>query len=125
MQSALAEVMSGGPVQRAARRWGIPSTTLLYRSRGSTTRAAVSEGRQKLTRTQEAHLSNWVISQAALGFPVNQAGVYDFVKKVLEKSGGEDKTLGRQWVGCFLRRHPEITNVKGKNVRRSCDCVDC
>lgn len=58
MQNALAEVMSGGPVHRAARRGGIPSTTLLYRSQGSITCAAVSEGRQKLVTTQEARLSN-------------------------------------------------------------------
>lgn len=118
--------MSGRPVKGTARRWGIPSTTLLYRSRGSTTRAAVSEGRQKLTRTQEAYLSDWIISQAALGFPVGQATVYDFAKKVLERGGGKDKTLGRQWVMCFLKRHPEITNVRGKDVCGvECEGVGC
>ena len=62
MQSALLDVKSGTSVYTAARHWHIPKTTLLYRTRGSTTQAAISAARQKVSKTQEDHLARWVVS---------------------------------------------------------------
>lgn len=96
MQSALLDVRMGASVYTAAKRWRIPKTTLLYRTRGYTNRAAVSAARQKISKAQEDHLARWALSQAALGFPVSQRDLWDFARRVLEKSGAHDP-LGKQW----------------------------
>ncbi|MBE3047471.1 hypothetical protein IMZ48_34155, partial [Candidatus Bathyarchaeota archaeon] len=113
LQNALLEVTAGATVYSAARRWRIPKTTLLYRSRGSTTRAAQSAARQKVSKAQEDNLARWALSQAALGFPVSQLQVWDFARRVLERAG-DSEPLGKGWIQLFLKRYPEITKVNGK-----------
>lgn len=62
---------------------------------------------------QEAHLSSWIVSQAALGFPVEQRAFREFAGRVAGRNGTE---LSGGWAELFLRRHPEVTRINGKRM---------
>ncbi|KAL2110654.1 hypothetical protein VUR80DRAFT_912 [Thermomyces stellatus] len=92
VQSALRDVSMGTSVYTAAKRWRIPKSTLLYRTRGSTDRATVGAARRKISKARDNHLARWV--------------------RVLAMNGSPEP-LGMHWVTSFLKRYPEITKVNG------------
>ena len=78
----------------ASREWGIPYSTLLDRFKGTETHSKAAESQQKLSKSQEEHLANWVLTQEALGCPLTYAQVREFAKRVLAIKG-DNKTLGK------------------------------
>lgn len=69
VQSALRDVSMGTSVYTAAKRWRIPKSTLLYRTRGSTDRATVGAARRKISKAQDNHLARWVVRPGGAGVP--------------------------------------------------------
>ncbi|UKZ52733.1 hypothetical protein TrVGV298_006518 [Trichoderma virens] len=58
----------------------------------------------------------WILSSDALGFAPSYQEVRDFAAKVA-KLGGDDQPLGKRWLEGFLRRNPEVKNVKWPHVK--------
>ncbi|KAK1245194.1 hypothetical protein MKX08_004823 [Trichoderma sp. CBMAI-0020] len=112
--SAITDIENGISQRKAAARWGIPRSTLQERINGRVTRNKANEHRQRLSRYQETHLVQWILSQEALGFAPTHYQVKEFAARVI-KAGGDDEPLGKAWIEGFLRRNPEV-----KTIRDSC-----
>ena len=70
---AIDAVNRGEPVKRAASHYGIPRTTLINRIQGQRSRSISHTHLQRLTATQEAKLTSWVLTQGDLSFPLTHA----------------------------------------------------
>jgi transposase len=111
--SAIKDVENGISQRKAAQRWGIPRSTLNNRLHGIVTRNAANEHKQRLSKQEEYHLVQWILSQRALGFPPTRVQVTEFAGRVI-KASGDDQPLGKGWMEGFLRRNPEVKRLKEK-----------
>ena len=67
VHQAIREVINGKPRKSTSQKWGIPLSTLRDRLRDTQTHSLAAENQQKLSKVQEEHLANWVLTQKALG----------------------------------------------------------
>jgi len=74
---AIKDVANGKSLS-AAKEWGVPHSTLWDRIRGSEPHSLAAESQQRLSRVQEDHLANWVLTQEALGVPLTHAQIKEF-----------------------------------------------
>lgn len=111
--SALEAIQNGLSQRKAAKRWGIPRSTLQKRLNGSQSRSDANEYLQRLSRQQESHLAEWVLVQSNLGLPLTRQQIQEFASRIV-KQGGNDQPLGKRWIDGFLRRNPEIKTVRGR-----------
>jgi hypothetical protein len=65
--AALSDIRNGKSLRLASREWGVPFSTLRNRIQGSESHAIAAESQQKLSKSQEDHLTAWVLTQEALG----------------------------------------------------------
>ncbi|KAL2113574.1 hypothetical protein VUR80DRAFT_3501 [Thermomyces stellatus] len=112
LQNALIEVSNGTPIQRAARRWGVPRTTLQNRKYGHNPRSIAHAPQQRLSPEQEKALAHWVLGQSMLGSPPTHAQLRGLAQRILHQ-GGDDKPLGINWMTGFLARNREICSLRG------------
>jgi hypothetical protein len=73
--AALCDVRNRTSLRRASREWGVPLSTLQNRNQGRESHAIASENQQKLSTSQEAHLTSWVLAQEALGVPLTHGQI--------------------------------------------------
>ena len=84
LQDAVTQYHEGGQsLRKISREFGIPTTTLHHRIHGAQTRSAGAEWQQTLSRVQEDHLAQWVLTQTALGIPPTHAQIREFAGRVL------------------------------------------
>lgn len=107
MEKAVAAVATGTHASEAARKFGVPYSHLNSRARGRPPRELKAD-LARLTLKQENLMVDWANALCQLGFPPTKDQIYDLASQALRKNGVDQK-LGRQWVGHWLRRHPEIT----------------
>lgn len=110
MEAAVAAVAAGSHASEAARQFGVPYSNLNSRTRGRPPRELKAD-LARLTLKQENLLVDWAHAQCELGFPPTKDQVYELASKVMEKSNPGQK-LGKQWVGHWLRRHPQVTALE-------------
>ena len=75
---AIKDVANGKSLTSAAKEWGVPHSILWDRIRGSEPHSLAAESQQRLSRVQEDHLANWVLTQEALGVPLTHAQIKEF-----------------------------------------------
>ena len=75
---AIKDTTNGKSLRLAAQEWGVPYTTLQNRIEGHENHSNVAESQQRLSRVQEDHLANWVLTQEALGVPLTYAQIKEF-----------------------------------------------
>ena len=75
---ALEQIANGAGLNKVARETGIPRATLQGRQNGAQTHREAAQASQRLSPSQEAHLGQWVLAQAALGLPPTHAQLRDF-----------------------------------------------
>lgn len=75
MAHAIADVANSKSRKSAAKEWGIPNSSLLGRIKGSENHSITAESQQRLSRAQENHLSDWVLTQEALGVPLTHGQI--------------------------------------------------
>lgn len=92
---------------------GIPKTTLYNYLNSTVNKYNAQEHTQRLSRQQETHLVQWILTQEALGLGPTHQQVREFTGRVI-KAGGDDVLLGKAWMEGFLRRNPEVRTVRGK-----------
>ena len=115
LSSALAEVVAGAPLKSAARRWGIPRSTLQSRYRGHEPRSLAYAPYQRLAPEQERALARWVFAQAELGCPPTHAQLRGLAQRVLCQ-GGDNRPLGINWIKGFLARNRDIGSLRGTTL---------
>ena len=130
MAQAERAVQGGESVRAAARRFGVPPSSLNSRTRGREPRDLKGDV-SRLTLKQESLLAEWASAQARLGFPPAKDDVFDLAERVLRRSAPDGRTkLGKQWIGHWLRRwpHVEVLDWKAKQAgetrRRGLDLFD-
>jgi hypothetical protein len=75
---AIKNVANGKAMTVAAPEWSIPYSTLQDRIQGSENYSNVAESQRNLSRGQEGHLANWVLTREALGVPLTHAQIKEF-----------------------------------------------
>jgi hypothetical protein len=70
LQQALAAVVNGCSIHKAASDWAIPRSTLRNRFKGHQPRNEASESQQRLSPIQEERLVSWILIQEQLGLGV-------------------------------------------------------
>lgn len=107
MEQAIAAVQTGVHASDAARQFGVPYSNLNARSRGRPEKDLKTD-LARLSLKQENLLVDWAHAQCELGFPPTKDQIYELADKTFKKQHGDEKSLGKQWVGHWLRRHPHI-----------------
>ena len=106
LQDALAKYHTcGGSIRKIAQEFNIPRSTLQDRIYGTQTHSTAAKSQQALSPVQEAHLTQWVLTQAALGLPPTHAQIKEFASRVLQAQGATRTTVGRHWMARFLCRN--------------------
>ena len=117
IQDALAKYHRGGhSIRSISQEFGIPRTTLQNRLYGHQTHSTAAEHLQTLSRMQEDHLTQWVLTQAALGLPPTHAQIKEFASRVLQAQGATRTTVGRHWMARFLRRNPVLRTQRARKI---------
>jgi 4-hydroxybenzoate polyprenyltransferase len=115
LQAALKEVEAGVSQRKAAARWGVPRATIYNRINGRTTRTAIAEARQRLSKQQERHLAGWILTQDSLGLPPSHSQIQELAARILIESG-DLEPIGKHWIEGFIRRNPEVKTLRGKRI---------
>ncbi|KAK8012005.1 hypothetical protein PG989_000265 [Apiospora arundinis] len=94
---------------------GVPKTTLIDRLSGreSSREAAISQ--QRLSPVQEKHLTDWVLTQEALGLAPTHAQIKELAERVLALKG-DHTPLGKNWIAAFFRRNPILRTKRQRRI---------
>lgn len=96
----------------------LSQSTVARRLRGVQNRRTAHENAQRLSPTQEADLSAWILALERGGHSPTKVLIRGFAHCILEADG--DKTpLGLHWVDSFISRHPELRTKIGRPVSAS------
>ncbi|KAI8406645.1 hypothetical protein FOFC_14115 [Fusarium oxysporum] len=95
--------------------WQVPRTTLRDRIEGRGQRKAAHTHRRCPQPIQEAHLTNWVLAQLALGLAPTHNQLREFAQRIVNNQG-DLKPIGKNWIEVFLRRNPSVKTLRGKAV---------
>ena len=99
-----------------AQEFGIPESTIHSRASGTQTRREASEWQQALSQIQEDRLTQWVLTQAALGTPPNHGQIRLFGNRTLETQGTSKRRLGKRWVDQFIQRNPVLKTQRTRRI---------
>jgi hypothetical protein len=113
--AAINDVRNGKSLRQASREWGVPSSTLSDRIRGRENHTQASESQQKLSPSQEEHLTTWILAQEALGTPLTHGQIRQFAGRLLVIKG-DTQELGKRWMAGFLRRNPILQTKRARNI---------
>ena len=117
IQDLIAEYDRGlRSLRSLAREFGIPESTIRSRLSGTQPRRESSEWQQSLSRIQEDRLTQWVLTQAALGVPVTHAQIRLFGNRILKAQGTPEIRLGGHWMERFLKRHPVLRTQRARRI---------
>lgn len=106
-------------IRQAAIRYGLKRSTLHDRLHGRKSRAEVAELTQKLYPAEEKLLLTAILAYFDLGFPVRVRQLKSWALYILQLRNPHARTLGKNWVSRFLKRHPEV----GTRWRQTMDRV--
>lgn len=112
VQKALSAVRRGISKKAAARKYGIPRSTIQFRL-GEKFKKVRHGPNTYLTDVEEETLVQWILDSYRKGFPRRKDDIISSVKKFLDenprKNPFKDNTPGIHWFQSFLRRHPILT----------------
>lgn len=112
MKQALAAVRSGVNVMEASRQFGVPRSTLIYKSSGKSPVERKMGPGTVLPEKYEALLENWIKEMAKRGFPIVKWDLLSSVEKIVRELGIQhpfsNGKPGKKWLNLFLNRHPSI-----------------
>jgi Tc5 transposase DNA-binding domain/helix-turn-helix, Psq domain len=115
IESALDDIRQGRTSQSAAaKKYGIPRTTLSDRVHGATSKKDSKTQCQRLSPDQEAFLADWCLHEEATGRAPSRRQIASFAQLILAE-GGDHEPLGARWIDRFLRRH-EAIHTKGSTL---------
>lgn len=104
--------------KEAARRYGVPRSTLIGRIRDSGSRKDAHTMQMSLSPDLEASLSSWCSVQDVLAGPPTQNQVRLVAQRML-RLAGSDTELGKTWIQGFLRRNPTVNAKRGARLEKA------
>jgi len=111
IQSALDTVENGMSQPKASSEFGVPRTTIRNRINGRISRQEAYKPQQRLSPVQEQRLTDWVLTQEALGLGPTHTQIRQLAGRVLD-ARGDAKPLGKRWMDSFKRRNPILLTKK-------------
>ena len=84
---ALNDITNSKSMPEVVRTLGVPRSILQDRIKGSKTYSIVVESQQRLSKTQEDYLTQWILTQEALGLPPTHAQIKEFAQRILALKG--------------------------------------
>jgi len=103
----------GISLRKAAAQRGIPRSTLQDRMKGAEAKKDQFQPFQRLSKTQEDRICQWILRQEALGFAISHRQLRHVVDSLLSRQG-EVEPIGRKWIDRFISRRPELKTKIGK-----------
>jgi len=113
IEEAFIAVTNGMPVTTAAKKYGIPRTTLRDRLAGSVSRLERNSATMLLSEYQETLLAHWIEVQQALGTSPSHRRVALAAVAFLQAAHDDRKPV-RRWSVRFLARHPHLRTLRGR-----------
>jgi len=112
--NAVFDVTENGLSQhKAARKHGVPQTTISDRLRGQRSIHEKTEGKPRLTKENEALLVSWILRQESVGYAPSPGQLRGCVTRLLHRQG-ETRPLGLNWVARFIKRHKDLKHKIGR-----------
>jgi hypothetical protein len=111
VQRALDAVIKGGSVRKAHKDYGVPRSTIQNRIYGHVSMREAKEPYQRLSLVQEQRLTDWVLTQEALGQNPTHSQIRTFAGRILAAKG-DAIPLGKRWMQGFLKRNPILKTKK-------------
>ncbi|KAL5585883.1 hypothetical protein FOVSG1_013575 [Fusarium oxysporum f. sp. vasinfectum] len=115
LENAIADVKNGVSLKTAAKKNGLPPSTLRGRLTGAQSRQVAHQEQLRLTTDQEDDLERWILRQEKLGHAPTHAQVRTIVRSVLARHG-DHAPLGRKWTTRFVERHPALKTKLGRRT---------
>lgn len=124
LQCAVEAVEKGMNLHRASIAFEVPYATLHNKVSGKSAVTSRHSGPESILGLDaENMLVEWLIGCAKMGFPISKDGLFDSVKKIIDKSKTEslfkNNRPGKTWFRNFMKRHPELTEKKAEYVNRA------
>ena len=104
----------------------ISRRTFFYRLTGKLPRNQAHEKEQLLSHIQEDELVRWITQLTATGYPPRHATLFEIAEIIqkkrdpvtLETTTNSIKfgAIGKQWIGRFMARHPELSSVRPRSM---------
>ncbi|XP_039447320.1 uncharacterized protein LOC120426592 [Culex pipiens pallens] len=99
-------------VNEAARRFGVPKSTIRSRTKMNPRNVVRSGPQSILTSEEEDEIQKWIFDMQCRGFPVTQEMLMGTVQQILiaqpRKNPFKNNCPGKKWFKLFRQRHPEI-----------------
>ncbi|KAM5529011.1 transposase [Fusarium oxysporum f. sp. phaseoli] len=115
LEIAIADVKNGVSLKTAAKKNGLPPSTLRGRLTGAQSRQVARQEQLRLTTDQEDDLERWILRQEKLDHAPTHAQVRTIVRSVLARHG-DHAPLGRKWTTRFVERHPALKTKLGRRT---------
>jgi 4-hydroxybenzoate polyprenyltransferase len=115
---ALQEVHNGRSIRTIAKEWAIPKSTLIKRRDGTKPRADAWVHLQRLSKDQEARLTEWVLTQVVLACPPTHAQIRELAQRIL-LARGDTTTIGKRWLTRFLNRNPVLKTQRARAMEHA------
>ena len=113
INQALNDIADGMSQRAAAKKYGIPRSTLIGRLKGRQPKRDSKVIDQRLSPTQETFVCDWILNEEKAGRAPNRRQVMGFASSII-KTGGDNDKLGARWVDRFLKRNPYIKTKLSK-----------
>lgn len=113
LDQAISEVRNGLSQRAAAKKYGVPQSTISDRMRGTPSLRAAKIPQQRLSPAQESFLCKWILNEEKAGRAPNRRQVSGIATSILKRGGDNDK-LGARWIDRFLARNPDIKTKLSK-----------
>ncbi len=83
VRCALNEIANSKSLRKAALEWGVPRSTLRHRNTTTQPHKEAADHLQRLPTVVEDRLTNWILTQEALGHRVTHAQIRVFGERLL------------------------------------------
>lgn len=113
-------------IREAARRYGVPKTTLANKLSGKYPEGRKMGPETVLTTTEEDVIVQWLLQLAKKGFPRKKSDLLNTVQAIVSEdprsNPSKNDRPGQKWYQSFLNRHPIIVTrtaevlTKGRSI---------
>lgn len=126
LEAALADVRNGMAKSAAAKKHGVPRSTIQFRLGNKFSTEELGPP-PILTKEEETTLENWIVECCRKGFPRRkedlQLSVQEFLTQNERPNPFKNNLPGIGWYQAFLKRHPAIATRTPEGVTPASSCV--